>query len=271
MFSDIGNKINSKFFWCVGGFGDAILLLSSFYDTCDIANVVFWANNRKSMNVFLKEFKKINKLLITDNYLNISKNKLYYKQIISDKKFCGKAHIPNDLNYLEWASISDPFSKYNISRSCKLIKEEFFTDKYSEKILVQPYSQCIEKYKKKEIKKEHILSIIENNEIDNIIFTGSENDIAKLKNDINIEFNSVVNIKDTLKIAASVKECHSCDSWIKNFCGVNNVKVYYYVSEKIGNYKQIFGVDFDPADKVFIKKWGFNIVNQFNYDISHIS
>lgn len=273
MFKQFLNKFPLNYYFCIGGIGDLFLAISSFYsyyyNTSNKIGLVFWANNEKIIRQILSYFPNI-KPIITQNYLSTLNAMNYYEDIVNSNKFIGKAHIPDKLQYVqEWSKVNDVFDEYKIQRYNDFYKEIFKDENgsYSNKIVIQPQSLSIEQYKTKRIKNEYIDDIISSNYKSDIIITGSPNDLEAYKSyDVKLCYDML----ETIKYTVNAREVHSCDSWSKTLSGLCGINTYYYVNEKVGDYTKIFGVDYDPSDNIFLKNWDFNIVNQFNYDVSHL-
>ena len=298
MFKSFISNFSHGYYFGIGGIGDLLLLLSSFYENYyflhdsrenDIG-IIFWANNPKATKqIFDNHFPGL-KCLVTQNYLGYPQAKSYYDDIVNGKGFLGKAHIPDNFNYVnEWITVDNVFTNYGIRKNIfvtNMFKKCFNYNPYAnengfewvDRVVVQPCSLSQESYKKKYITKHYIQELFLKYNNDYISFIGSESDREKVLHDYadiisekpikDIPF--YTNLQSEFQLIVGASEVHSCDSWAKTLSRLCNIQTTYYVSEKIGDYKKIFGVDYDPGDNVFLKNWEMNIVNQFGYDLSYL-
>lgn len=272
MFNNIGNKLNSKFLFGIGGLGDLLLLLSTkYYDELYEIGLVFWANNPNQLTNIINEcFPKIKNKLITKNYLNTNYAREYYNQIISDKNFLSKAHIPDNLNYIdEWSKVNNVFDKYNIQRYPDWINN--WKENKQENIIICPTGGSSDKnWKLKYIKENKLLEIIEQAENekynDKIIILSTIKEIQEYYNkafigkllELGCSFALDLPYKDIFKLVSNSWRVYSVDSWIKTLSLLSGIDTVLIKSIYLKSPKEIFNLDVDPADNIFIsKEWNF--------------
>ena len=273
MYIDIGNKLHNKFLFGVGGIGDLLLLLSTkYYDEMDELGLVFWANNPAQIIQVINEcFPKIKNKIITKNYLNSNYAKEYYTQIVNDPNFLSKAHIPDDLNYVgEWSKVNNVFEKYNILQYPDWVNN--WKEEKQKNIIICPTGGSSDKnWKLKYIVEDKFLEIVESinkNDLSDdkilIISTYSElhaqySDefiVKLLKLDCVLAIDLPYN--DIFKYIINAWKIYSIDSWYKTLSRLANVDTMLIKSKYIKPPMEIFGIEKDPADNIFIsKEWNF--------------
>src|SRR3954469_5918503 len=88
-----------NFYFGIGGVGDFLLLMSVCYDNESEFSILFWANDSKFIQNIANLFPKIKHKVIFQGW---QPNPLdQYKKIIAHPNFKGKAHIPEELAYVE--------------------------------------------------------------------------------------------------------------------------------------------------------------------------
>jgi len=100
-------NINFPFFLGAGGIGDCLLLLSTFYDDVEKANVVFLANEPQDIKELLGIFPKIKSITLLNNWETLKE--LYYH-----KNCIGTGILPKDLNYHNWYKV-DIFKEFKVN------------------------------------------------------------------------------------------------------------------------------------------------------------
>ncbi len=273
MFNNIGNKLNNNFLFGIGGIGDLLLLLSTnYYDDLNELGLVFWANNPIQIAHLINEcFPKIKNKLITKNYLNTNYAKEYYNQLINDKNFLSKAHIPDNLNYInEWKNINNVFKQYNIQKYPNWINN--WKEEKQENIIICPTGGSSDKnWKLKYIEENKLLNIIEDinkNELaeDKIIIISTRKEIEEwyTENFINkllslgVEIKLDLPYKEIFKLIINAWKVYSVDSWYKILSRLANIDTILIKSIYLKSLKEIFNLDIDPADNIFIsKEWNF--------------
>lgn len=275
MFNQIG-KMLGPFYFSIGGIGDLFLSLASFYDKMQDqdASFLFWASNPKIIKCILtkENFPKLNKILITQNFLGTQMLQQYYTQVSSQKEYLGSTHIPSGLRYVdEWSKIDNVFEWYKIPRVFEWLKTKFYDETYKDNIVWQPLSSSNnDPHKEKDMSQKSIEDFLDRYENSNLILTGSEDEIEHIRYKYRYLGRAIDGITESIKAAVSCKEVYSTDSWVKTVSGLCGIPttIYYYKRKNLP--QQFFGnnIQCDPADNVFLKNWGFNIIDQYNYGIN---
>jgi hypothetical protein len=272
MFKNIGNKLNSIFLFGIGGIGDFLLLMSDGnYDKYDNLGLIFWANNPEQITEISKLFTKLTNKIITKNYLESPLALEYYKQIINDSNFLSSAHIPRELKYVEeWMTVSDVFTKYNIQRFPEWAND--WKTGQEENIIICPTGGSSDTaWKFKNIDKNLLKNIIADIKLhelwnDNIIILSTANEMNTIYgNEFIKELEYMgcimrldIPYKDIFKIIGNAWRVYSVDSWFKTFSLLSGIDTILIKSKYIISPIEIFGLDKDPADNIFIsKKWNF--------------
>lgn len=286
MFKNISDKLQVPFLFGIGGIGDFLLLMSDGnYDNNMEENLglVFWANNINVIKDLTKLFPKIKKTIITHNYLNGEVRKLhqYFDEILSEKLFLTKAHIPDSLDYInEWYNCN-VFKKYGIRRYPFWAVDWTILNKLGSEDIINysVYSptggSSDTDWKKKYIKKDLLLQLLDEdeNEMKFIISTQKEmnniygHDFVQLeimkRNGVKLYLDRSFEI--LFNLIGKAQKVYSVDSWVKTFSVFANrptilIESFYKESPFIR-----MGLDHDPGDDIFIKNWGFErIIKQEN-------
>lgn len=282
MFKNIGKKIG-KFYFGIGGIGDLFLLLASYYDkyydsllrkkkTDDDISIIFWANNPPLIKKIIQCIPNHKHVLVTENYLNKPQIVFdYYNLIVSDPMFQGKAHIPDNLKYIdEWTKVENVFEYYGIKRHPQFIRALFYDETKSNNVVLQPYSYDDQNiaFKRREITKENIVNIINNYKIiqepNKCIIIGSQKELEQFQENSFLDEKHYMlanDIIDAIKYTVSCEMALGVDSWMKTIAGLAGVPTVCYTS--LSDPKEFFPTTgYDPGDNIFIKNWNFKIVKQ---------
>lgn len=285
MFKNISDKLQIPFLFGIGGIGDFLLLMSDGnYDDNIEENLglVFWANNPSVIKDLTKLFPKIKKTIITHNYLNgeVRKAHQYFDEILAEKLFLTKAHIPNHLDYIyEWYGCN-VFKKYGIRRHPFWVIDWTILNRLELENLTNysVYSptggSSDTDWKKKHIKKELFLKLLDEdkNTLKFIISTQKEMDNIYGHDFVQLELMRRDGVKLYLdrnfeilfSLIGKAQKVYSVDSWIKTFSAFANkstilIESFYEYSPFIR-----MGLDHDPGDDIFIEGWGFEKIKQEN-------
>lgn len=116
------NKLG-RFYALMGGVGDALLFLSTFYDDVDDATVVCVPNNPAAARILLNQFPKISKVYF---FPYPSEGVWHYalRKLWSELKTClGMGVTPTDGYDVEWTEGLDIFQKYGVNPRPKWVKQ----------------------------------------------------------------------------------------------------------------------------------------------------
>lgn len=213
-----------KFYLGMGGLGDFLIFLSTFYDDLKESISIVWfaeEGEQNSIKNLSSCFKKIKNTLVFSK--NISSNKWF--DFVSSNKCLGTGITPKNLNYTEWNNV-DIFKKYNVVEFPKFVQE--FETKTIENyicIMTQGGRESEKNVgKNKCLLNETVQKIIEEVKNENVYFVGQSDDLRFPK-----EWNRNYlgkDIKDQLKLIKNSKKVYSVDSWVKTWsamCGIDTI------------------------------------------------
>lgn len=231
-----------KYVLGAGGIGDALLTLSCIYDDAEKVNVVFLANDIKSINEFLSLFPKIDKKLVLQNDFETLK-KFYF-----NSNCIGTGILPKDLNYGNWYKI-DIFKEYGVKEFPKFV-ELFKPVRVAEKQLVLQISgSTIEGLNKQR--------------------SLTSQTVEKVKKEFSEYFfqqipiyNSKLTLREIFQMIRGSDVVVGCDSFVKTFsalCGISTICYdNIYSSSYLDNFKdrKDYGhyVFVDPFSKIEFRK-----------------
>lgn len=269
MFKNIGEKIEYPFLFGIGGIGDFLLTVSDGkYDKESEMGLIFWANSSTTITELSKLFPKIKKKIITPNYLSSTKSHEYFHQIISDKCFLSKSHIPDNLDYInEWYNC-DVFTKYNIVSNPSWVAK-WSSHKLEKK---EPYSvfaptggSSDTDWKHKYMKKDLFIKLIEKdvNTVKYIVSTEIElvsiygDDILKILSDLNCTLALSYKFDALFDLICKSALVYSVDTWVKTLSLLSNVPTILIKSFYEKSPFESMGLTRDPGDCIFIENWNF--------------
>lgn len=275
MFKNISDKIQLPFLFGIGGIGDFLLLMSDGkydWDMSENLGLIFWANNPVVIKELATLFPKIKKTIITPNYINgeVRKTHQYFDEIISDKLFLTKAHIPDNLDYInEWYNCN-VFKKYNIRRYPDWVVDWTILNKIDSEVEYSIYAptggSSDTDWKKKHIKKELFLKLLDEDETPKRFVISTEKELNEIYgyDFIQLELNKrnvglfLDRRFDVLfSLIGKAKKVYSVDSWVKTFSAFANKPTILIESFYEKSPFTAIGLDKDPGDCIFIENWGF--------------
>jgi hypothetical protein len=233
------NRIG-KFYLGAGGIGDCLLLLSTFYDNVEEANVIFLANSPELIKELLDFFPKIkSRLVIKNNYNQLLQ--LYY-----DKNCIGTGILPKSLSYSAWYKV-DIFKEYRVIKYPKWV-ELFDIFRIStngkKQVTIQIAGSNIEGEGKQRILTQERLNEINSEFSDcNIVYLNDANG------------KPAFDLKTAFRLIRGSDIVVSTDSFAKTFstlCGIKTI-VYdnIYSKEYLSNFKD----NIDYGHYIFIFPW----------------
>lgn len=273
---DLTANIDKPYYFGIGGIGDFLLLMASFYDKIeqDEVDVVFVANNMAPLRALtadpapidriqLKYFSKIGKFWFFPRNAFPLDPKLW-ELLQKDPRCRGTGVTPANFNYIgDWNACgkTNVFNYYGLER-LPIWARSWPTSALSARVTYQPYGGADDPTKVKRISDEELVRLITDEfPAANTTIIGSKKEIDQLqKLDFGLE---EVEFVTDIKLAVSRIRTSSgfigTDSWGKTMAalaGVNHVIVYKnrYIN---ATPQQMFGQDVDPGDYVFLHDWGF--------------
>lgn len=263
-------SIDRQFYFGIGGIGDGLLLLSTFYNNIDEheVDVIFVANNIKPFHQLIPIFSKVHKFWLFPRKafpLTLDVFKILNEQ---NNRLRGTGVTPKRFDYKEeWNKVekSSVFEYYGVQRRLYVIDR--WDPTLNAPIVIQPFGGDSDPTKVKQLSKKLLHQIVD---IDYkqtpIIFIGSNEDIKRLqKIDWSADRESITYCTDIQQSIMYIRGCSrfiGTDSWGKTaaaLAGIDNIDVYKnkYIN---ATPQQLFGQDTDPGDFVFLHNWGFNIL-----------
>lgn len=143
----IGNlltKINSieKSYLHFGGAGDALLLLSTFYDESPEQTIISFANSIQSLKSFWKSFSKIKKVYLFPVPQNPILHMILRKHFHQSAKTLGMGVTPSESYFDEWNASIDIFEKYGVNKNPQWATG-FGSKKVAKQIAIAPMGSMV--------------------------------------------------------------------------------------------------------------------------------
>jgi len=251
--------IDNDFYFGIGGLGDFVLLLSTFYDDVKGVDIVFVANNVKQIKEFSKLFigkKGIRKVWIYPNegFFNFPNGRIDAWNKIANHPLCqGTGVTPKEFDYYgEWDKVKETnvFEYYGVKKDVKFITKAVPVYK---NITIQPFGG-LDANRISEMPREFIEGITEIYKDQYEIFLiGSPKDRDTLGNIPGARW--LTDLEDSLHKIAMAEFHVGVNSWAKSLSGILGIPTYIWPS----SYRDLsmYPNDKDPADWVFIENWGF--------------
>jgi hypothetical protein len=273
---DITSNIDKPYYFGIGGIGDFLLLMASFYDGIeqDEVDVVFIANNMKPLRdltspadssspVQVELFHRVHRFWFFPRQAFPFSPELW-EFLMKDPRCKGTGVTPKNFNYIgDWNECgkTNVFEYYGIQR-LPIWARAWPTSALSARVTYQPFGGADDPTKIKRISDEELVRLVtEEFPAANTTIIGSKKEIGELQQ-LDFRFEEVEFVTD-IKLAVSRIRTSSgfigTDSWGKTMAklaGVNHVHVYKnrYIN---ATPQQMFGQDVDPGDCVFLHDWGF--------------
>jgi len=254
-----------NYYFGIGGIGDFLLLLSTFYDDVEeIVNVVFVANNVIPIKN-LSNFFPLIRLFLYDRTAFIA-NKETWEVIKNNKQCLGTGATPKDFNYIgDWNDCgkTDVFKYYGVKRVCDWATTEIIS--LNPVVVLQPFGGSEDRTKVKSLSFKEIDSICKKYNGKHMLVIGTRGEIESFngvlaKNDSDKNFISVSSdIRQAFELILSCHEFIGVDSWGKTLAALGGKKhITVYANLYTTDPMQLFGQEIDPGDYVFLRNWGFN-------------
>lgn len=258
--------VDKPFYFGIGGVGDFLLLMASFYDDIESdTDVIFVCNNVNTIRDIMKQFPKIHRSWLYPMNA-FEKSRDMWNLIVRHKLCRGTGATPCEFKYIEdWIECGrhTVFKYYGIKRNpnwCSKIENS-----YDMHITIQPNggidSNRISNISKEELKK--IVDYIPNKY--NIYLIGSKSDVEKYG-----IIDSTRWITDFDQAFDKIRraEFHiGVNSWCKTYSGLAGIKTYIYPSLYRIEPLNLFGCVNDPSDYVFLKQGGWDFKDWSEYAI----
>lgn len=252
--------IENPFYFGIGGIGDFLLLMATFYDDVDSnTDVIFVCNNVNAIRAVSSQFPKIHRFWFYP--LSAFNRTPEMWRLITRNNLCkGTGVTPKAFKYVEdWIECgkSNVFDYYGVKRNPEWAKSLGDHDH----ICVQPFGGSDDKTKKKEIPTYDLDGIIvQNNMICTPVYLiGSEKDKERYHSSLDW----ITNFNDSFKSILTCKEFIGCDTWGKTLAGLAGKPVTIYPNQyEVGRGPmELFNHPVDPGNYVFLIGWGFKNAN----------
>lgn len=271
--TSIQSNIDKPYYFGIGGIGDFLLLMATFYDKVEPGecDVIFVANNPAPIKALIGGtcesvgweplFDKINRVWIFPRKA-FPINPSVWNAITFDPRCMGTGVTPKQFAYIEdWNKCGKEncFSYYGVNKHPKWARS-FAGVAFSNRTVIQPFGGADDKTKIKRISDKELIRIVNTEcipEKTTIIGSTKEMDHVDKLNLPGVELTANINLSvDRIRFANTFI---GTDSWGKTMAmlaGVNIVIVYknHYLN---GTPMQLFNQPTDPADHVFLNNWGF--------------
>lgn len=268
------NNVDRPFYFGIGGMGDFLLLMSTWYDTNGdqevSPDVIFVCNDMKAIRELSKKFARVNRFwFYPRKAFSLSPN--CWHEIHQHKFCCGTGVTPAKFDYVgEWIKCGTCFpdrgcfSYYGVKEHpffCRpLVPNEDF-------IVIQPFGGGDDPTKKKEIPIDEIHRITSrayDNNRQNVIFIGSKAD-AKMMPINPYNDGSARWITDIGEAYEKIRECHSfygADSWGKTVACFAGKQTFVYPNQYAegAGPMDLFNHPIDPGDYVFLEGWKIEVM-----------
>ncbi len=246
--------INNPFYFGIGGIGDFLLLMATFYDDIQPnTDVIFVANNVNAIRSVSDQFPLVNKFWLYPNQAFLKTPEMW--RLITRNNLCkGTGVTPCEFRYVEdWIECgkTNVFDYYGVKRNPEWAKS------LGEKnhVCVQPCGGADDKTKIKVISYQELSYIFVNHRDEGtmVYLIGSEKDRQNCYPDSDW----IIDFADCFREIRSCKEFYSCDTWGKTLAGLAGKKTTIFPNQYLQPIQSIFNHPVDPSDYVFLKDWGF--------------
>jgi len=265
---EILDVIQNKYYFGIGGIGDFLLLMSTFYDdVTPNTDVVFVANNVKAISGVAELFGGVNKFWIYPRKAFEPSTRIY-NELLEDwanYKCLGMGVTPENFDYVgDWMKCADEdvFEYYGVKEHCDFF---FKLKKMLEPhITVQPYGGE-DANRISEMSVESITHIINKFPHYKIFLIGSNDDIKRMGFIENTQW--VTRFDESFHKIRTAEFHIGVNSWCKTLSGLLDVETYIWPSEYRKPPIKVYGTDKDPADYVFLKEagWKFKDAKELIY------
>lgn len=247
--------MNFNFYLGIGGIGDYLLFLSTFYHKIQKEDKIIFFANSKEIGEAIHELKFVeNQHLIFSSFSQDT----WFRLSQSDKCL-GTGITPRHLDFKEWYKVN-PFEKYGVNQNPEFINKINEVEGNYVTIQLTGGSSKEESLGKiKRISKDNIDRLKEElkNEKVYIIGTRDEQKIPDEWFDY-----SHKNILFQAGLIKSSKKFIGVDSWCKTWACMCKVPTEVYSTLYVNNYLDVFEDNKDYGDYVFLEGWNLTQIKQ---------
>ena len=286
-FYDMTENIDKPYYFGVGGIGDFLLLMATFYDDVEAGSVdvVFVANNIKPLqwltsdtqqlgNMRPSPFRKINRFWFFPRKAFQLREDIWnaLEQHKEEGKLLGTGVTPARFNYVgDWNKCGEStvFDYYGVNRNPTWASQWAMHAKYG-LVVIQPFGGADDPTKIKQLSSELLHNLVNIKHRNHpIVFIGSTSDMEEMQaekwspREDYIPITYCTDIKEAVNYIKLSDVFHGADSWGKTWAALSGKKQVNVYKNKYIAYtpEEMFGQDTDPGDYVFLKDWGFNILD----------
>lgn len=229
-----------KFYLGNGGIGDALILLSTFYDEVDEANVVFLANAPQSVKELLDQFPKIKTNLVIQNNFSC------LKELYNHPNCIGTGILPKNLDYNTWYRV-DIFKEYGVKEFPEFMSlfPPKRVDPAKKQMFVQFKGSNVEGGGKQRIMTENTLR-----EIQKICEHGNYEFV-----DCSEDQNRIRPLAESISLIRGSDLVLSVDSFAKTVSAMSRIKTIVYDNVYRQEYLSSFKDNIDYGHYVFLFPW----------------
>ena len=271
------NVVDNPFYFGIGGMGDFLLLMSTFYDgnkRYEVSpDVIFVCNDVTAIRKLAKKFDRINRFwFYPRKAFNIGEQQWHE---IHQHHLCqGTGVTPAKFDYVgEWIKCGTTFPDRGCFSFYGVKEYPYFchpTESDEKYFVIQPFGGCDDSTKRKEIPG-YALDQITTKAYDDgckVIFIGSPKDAAKLPiNDMAKESGQARWVTDIGEAYELIRACHTfygADSWGKTvacFAGKQTI-VYPNLYAPGRGPMEMFNHPVDPGDYIFLEGWKLEVLDK---------
>ena len=255
--------IENKFYFGLGGMGDFLLLMSTFYDNIESnTDVIFVCNNVNTIKEMSELFPMVNRFWFYPRKAFFISEPLW-ESIVSHDLCLGTGVTPAKFDYVrDWIKCgkTNVFLYYGVKENPMFASPTQTADKY---IVIQRYGGGDDPTKKKELPADFLnqITIKAHEDGNKVIFMGSRQDAENMPlNRWALESGQarwVINISNTFNAIRGCEAFYGTDSWGKTVACLAGKKTIVYPNQYEEGRKpmDLFNHPVDPSDYVFLEGW----------------
>lgn len=287
-FQSLIDNVDRPYYFGIGGIGDFLLLMSTFYDDIEDGevDVVFVANNIKPLQQLVSKpkdgeypardyFPKVNRFWFFPRKM-FPYDPLLWDHLTNNEKLRGTGVTPRTFAYVQdWNECgkTDVFNYYGVKRELGAIRR-WPPGGRNIPTVIQPFGGADDPTKVKQLSKVLLHQLVDVNLAKvPVSFIGSPADMDEMR-DMNFhdrygnphaKIRYVTDIKEAINQIRLCNRFIGADSWGKTAAALSGLKpsfIEVFRNKYINKTPQeMFGQDTDPGDFVFLHNWGFTLLD----------
>jgi len=257
--------IENPFYFGIGGIGDFLLLMATFYDDVNpkTTDVIFVCNNVNTIREFTKQFPNVNRFWFYPMSAFYTTPEMW-NSIVRNPLCLGTGATPCEFRYVgDWIECgrSNVFDYYGLKRNPSWCSK--IINLSTPHVTIQPNGG----------RDSNRISIIQRSELVKMVgnltkkytvyLIGSKEDIENYG--IIDGASWVKDFDDTFQKIRSAEFHIGVNSWCKTYAGLAGISTYIYPSTYLNDPIEVFGDTNDPSDYVFLKQGGWNFLDWRDY------